>query len=285
MRHVTIAAFGLAVLAGCATEVPDSGVGFGDYDAYQQQQAAAAQAARPPADGGTAITARELALIGIGPQPSQRLAPGGREAAAQALAEAQVRTVPAPVTAPTTGPTATQTALASGGAVTPGFGEVALPEGVTERDTVALAGRGGLEASPQNAAPIIVDNPSLSSEQDFDAVSDARSIEDDAALRERQAAAYRVIEPGALPERTDTAGPNIVAYALQTTNVRGQQVHTRFAPSQQRFQRNCANYVTPDAAQRDFLARGGPERDRLGIDPDGDGFACGWDPAPFRAAN
>ena len=50
------------------------------------------------------------------------------------------------------------------------------------------------------------------------------------------------------------------------------------------MQRNCADYRTPDEAQRDFLTRGGPERDSRGLDPDGDGFACGWDPAPFRAA-
>ena len=32
------------------------------------------------------------------------------------------------------------------------------------------------------------------------------------------------------------------------------------------------------------LPCGGPERDPRGLDPDGDGFACDWDPAPFRAA-
>ena len=29
---------------------------------------------------------------------------------------------------------------------------------------------------------------------------------------------------------------------------------------------------------------GGPERDQFGIDPDGDGYACSWDPSPFRKA-
>jgi hypothetical protein len=37
-------------------------------------------------------------------------------------------------------------------------------------------------------------------------------------------------------------------------------------------------------AQIAFLERGGPKRDTLGLDPDGDGFACYWDPAPFRKA-
>ena len=47
--------------------------------------------------------------------------------------------------------------------------------------------------------------------------------------------------------------------------------------------RACAAYSSPDRAQEDFLASGGPERDRKSLDPDGDGFACAWDPAPFRA--
>jgi len=75
-----------------------------------------------------------------------------------------------------------------------------------------------------------------------------------------------------------------VQYALQAPNDRGEAVFDRGGFSgEARFQRNCAKYRTPDDAQRDFLSRGGPQRDRLGIDPDGDGFACGWDPQAFRA--
>ena len=48
---------------------------------------------------------------------------------------------------------------------------------------------------------------------------------------------------------------------------------------------NCGRFRDADAAQRAFLAGGGPESDRYGIDPDGDGFACRWDPAPYRALN
>ena len=33
-----------------------------------------------------------------------------------------------------------------------------------------------------------------------------------------------------------------------------------------------------------FLAQGGPAVDPLGLDPDGDGFVCGWDPARYRSA-
>ena len=48
---------------------------------------------------------------------------------------------------------------------------------------------------------------------------------------------------------------------------------------------NCGRFRDADAAQRAFLAGGGPQADRYGIDPDGDGFACKWDPAPYRALN
>ena len=39
----------------------------------------------------------------------------------------------------------------------------------------------------------------------------------------------------------------------------------------------------PFDAQRAFLAAGGPDQDRLGLDPDGDGFVCGWSPLPYRS--
>lgn len=126
-------------------------------------------------------------------------------------------------------------------------------------------------------------NVAISDEQDFSAVSSRESIESDAARRAAQAAARQQVAPTALPTRPANTGPNIVAYALNAPNVKGQEWYSRFIfATQSRFQRNCAKYGSPDAAQRDFLARGGPDRDRLGIDPDGDGFACGWDPAPFK---
>ncbi|MCF2869988.1 hypothetical protein L0664_02810 [Octadecabacter sp. G9-8] len=134
--------------------------------------------------------------------------------------------------------------------------------------------------TPQTA---LASNPEISDEQNFAAVASRESIESDAERRARQAAAYQLIEATALPDRPGNAGPNIVQYALQAPNNRGEGVFDRSGLSTDaRFQRNCAKYRTPDDAQRDFLTRGGPSRDRLGIDPDGDGFACGWDPQAFR---
>jgi hypothetical protein len=134
------------------------------------------------------------------------------------------------------------------------------------------------------AAAPIGSNPDISDEQNFAAVASRESIESDAERRARQAAAYQLIEVTDLPDRSGNTGPNIVQYALQAPNDRGEPVFTRTGLSgEARFQRNCAAYRSPDDAQRDFLSRGGPQRDRLGLDPDGDGFACGWDPQAFRA--
>lgn len=132
----------------------------------------------------------------------------------------------------------------------------------------------GVQASPANA--------SLSDEQSFDAVAGRETIESDAARRAQQAAAYQVIEPVALPQRTGQAGPNIVAYALQTNHAPGTQMYSRFLAREGRMRASCVRYGSDDAAQRAFLAGGGPERNYQGMDPDGDGFACGWDPRPFR---
>ena len=48
--------------------------------------------------------------------------------------------------------------------------------------------------------------------------------------------------------------------------------------------RTCSGYASADTAQRAFIAAGGPILDPKGMDPDGDGFVCGWDPRPVRNA-
>jgi hypothetical protein len=125
----------------------------------------------------------------------------------------------------------------------------------------------------------------LSDENDFEAVSDRQTIESDAARLARNSEAYQIIPPTALPLRGEKVGVNIVEYALHSNNLLGSPVYSRFpVGGQARFLRNCGKYPSSDMAQIAFLKRGGPKRDILGIDPDGDGFACYWDPAPFRKA-
>ncbi len=149
----------------------------------------------------------------------------------------------------------------------------------------ANSGEQPLEADPNNPAPEVVNAVGISGENDFDAVSAERSIESDAARIAQNREQYKVIEPKALPVRPGTDQPNIVEYALQTTNPVGASLYRRstFA-SEARHQRNCAVYRNADDAQEAFLSLGGPEKDRKTLDPDGDGFACDWDPTLFRLA-
>jgi len=142
-------------------------------------------------------------------------------------------------------------------------------------------------AAPAAAAPSAAasNNPGISDEQDFSAVASRETIESDKERLAAQREAYQVIQPSAVPDRPGNIGPSIVDFALNTMNNVGQKIYSRsglFAAN--RFNRNCAKYASADLAQEAFLKSGGPERDRMGLDPDGDGFACYWDPAPFRLA-
>lgn len=155
---------------------------------------------------------------------------------------------------------------------------------LAERD--GNSGQSVVHASPDNPAPqTVTSTTGISEETNFDAVSGERSIESDAALIARNRAQYQVVQPQALPQRSGNAAPNIVQYALESTHPIGTQVFRRPGFNKDtRFQRACAKYASPDQAQIAFMAKGGPQRDRLGVDPDGDGYACGWDPRPFRKA-
>lgn len=145
-----------------------------------------------------------------------------------------------------------------------------------------------IQEVPGTATPLATgapDNPGLSQENDFDVVASRETIESDAARIEQNRAQYTVVEPQALPQRPGDGGPNIVAFALATSHPVGTRLYARAGlGGEGRAARNCADYPSPDQAQIDFLSRGGPERDRRGLDPDGDGYACDWDPAPFRRA-
>ncbi|SMX49520.1 hypothetical protein [Maliponia aquimaris] len=171
--------------------------------------------------------------------------------------------------------------------VAPDVAAAALDSAEARAASAAIAANSGVapvEARPGNPPPPVVANArGISGENDFTAVSATRDIAADAAMIERNRAQYTLVAPEALPARED-GGPNIVEYALRTTNPVGTALYKRSVlNTQSRHQRACAGYASPDLAQEDFLASGGPEKDRKGLDPDGDGFACGWNPAPFRA--
>ncbi len=127
----------------------------------------------------------------------------------------------------------------------------------------------------------------ISDEQDFNAVSSRETIESDAErIARNRGAICQVVQPTALPQRPGDTGPNIVRICA------GHQPMRRACRSTSRSAirlyvgqtRPARSIASPDQAQEAFLEAGGPERDRKGLDPDGDGFACAWDPRPFRTA-
>lgn len=103
-----------------------------------------------------------------------------------------------------------------------------------------------------------------------------------AQARREAAAAQRIeIAPQPVPEQNIDA--NVVRFARETTNPVGTKVYNR-PRLRDRFQSRsvCRRFSSDDEAQRQFLANGGPENDRYNLDPDGDGFACQFDPEKYR---
>lgn len=239
----------LTALAACAPQVPESGVGFQDYNTYLRERELQA----------TPSTSQPTTLQ----LPTAPVSGFSTDSAAAAIDRADgVTVVPqtaAPLPLSGTVPTASLEGDRPRGNA---------PAGIKEEtgEMVAVAGAAG-----------------ISDEQDFDAVSARETIQSDAARIERNRAQYVVIQPGALPVRSGETGPNIVAYALATNNAPGVALYKRSGRGSNAAA-NCAKYGSPDIAQEAFLANGGPDKDRKGLDPDGDGFACSWDPRPFRTA-
>ncbi|WP_415919942.1 hypothetical protein [Tateyamaria sp. SN6-1] len=265
----------LAALAACQPAIPDSAAGVVDPGRGVGFDNPSTLAAREARD--------QQLQTGAPAAPAVPAAPG---VTAQPLPDANAQNATAQtVRRQTAAQPQTQTARAVSD---PAGLDAELAQIAAQNDAAAAAANSGqdvINASPSNAAPVILNNPGISDENDFDAVASRRSIEGDAARLQQRQQQYQVVQPTALPSRAGNGQPNVVQYALQTTHARGTRVHRRVSlASAAKFQRNCAAYNSADEAQIDFLASGGPQRDRKGLDPDGDGFACNWDPAPFRRA-
>lgn len=263
--RLALTALALVSLGACS-QVPDSAAGVGFDNSLSEQRARQAtltqQASSSPVPGGAIST--ETTRV---PAPVQTT---------------QTAALPAPA------PVATAQSL-------PARTSTSVPQ-PTEQDTIleaaasleqrqANSGVEPLQASPSNPAPQIIGNPGISDENDFQAVSQRESIQSDAQRIEQNRSQYQVVQPTAVPSRQGVSQPNIVQYALETRHPKGVQLYTRVGLNlASRSRRNCADFASADLAQIDFLANGGPRRDRKALDPDGDGYACAWDPAPFRTA-
>ena len=75
---------------------------------------------------------------------------------------------------------------------------------------------------------------------------------------------------------------NVARFARETKNKKGEKIFNRLIFSIYDNWNECSKFKTKDEAQRKFLKDGGPYKDRFNLDPDGDGFACDWDPEIYR---
>jgi hypothetical protein len=259
MRHsfVRLAPLGVVFLVACSPRVPDSaaGVGFNQYNTYGARPVV--QAPMTTGRPATFSAATAAAAIDRAAGAPGTPAPYPTTAAPTYQPSYQLPTYqpPAPIQV-------SQTSAGPTGAI-----DCGVPEGIHQTNS---------EMNPQPQG--------VSDEQDFQAVSGRETIESDKRRIECNRERYQVDQPGTVPQRQGDSGPNIAQYALSTSHAPGTQVYKRSGLSMTNPQRACAKFPSPDKAQEDFLRAGGPQRDRKGLDPDGDGFACDWDPRPFRAA-
>ena len=241
------------MLAGCDSSAPYSnvidttgrGVGFSDYAQYMRAQEELSRIRR-----NEAAQARNVQAPTNAPQFSQ---PTGQPASIGQEAVAAVRGTPdQPVQSATQEfPVAQQAAGAPLSALSPSapVQTASASTGVSEQ-----------QFTPQ---PFGAAQPDRLIERDF--VPQVRVSENEMT--------------------SGTAGPNLFVYALSTQHNVGDQRYTHNHPLRwRRWEGACAQFASQDLAQEAFLAAGGPERDPNHLDPDGDGFACWWDPNPFRQA-
>ncbi|MCB2125409.1 MAG: hypothetical protein H6897_03230 [Rhodobacteraceae bacterium] len=275
MRPLVISGLAVLLLAGCQPPVPDSraaGVGFEDYSSYQRRRVAEAEAARVAAASAPVQTVQGPVQNPAVPFP----APAGAYAGAAAPAG-------------TGAPTAAELAQAGIGPATiaapiaPQQPSGALPAGVPPANAAVAETPGYYPPAATAASP---DHSGISDENDFTAVSSRESIESDKARIAQNRAAYQQVQPTELPERSPEAAKavDLVQYALKAPNRLGEAVYPRSRIALSSSEKACARYPSPEAAQQAFLSSGGPKRDPKNLDPDGDGFACYWDPTPFQQA-
>lgn len=91
--------------------------------------------------------------------------------------------------------------------------------------------------------------------------------------------------PVALPAKAPAAAeiaPAPVAVRVATVKVAAPVAHSGPWPRQPisaaAHEAACGRYYTAAKAQENFLRAGGPQADPVGLDPDGDGYACGYRP-------
>jgi hypothetical protein len=134
-------------------------------------------------------------------------------------------------------------------------------DGVTYETVTVNAGDIADPVEPTTAAPA----PGL--------YEPALSVPTETAKAKKRAA--RPIKAAKLKPRTKTL--NLREYGATQTHLVGEKKYARSA-SKYDAGGNCDQYSVPEIAQIAFLNAGGPRKDSLLLDGDGDGFACAWVP-------
>lgn len=238
-------------VAACAPASSDYSSGYGDYNAYMRNHTAGASSSNVSAGAQTASTGFSV------------------EGANAALDRAQGGS-----SASYSNATSSQGAMI-GGAASGGTGY----DGARPRGNAPA----GIREESGEMVHATGSHTGISDEQDFKAVSSRETIASDKERIERNRAQYQVIAPTAVPQRSGDEGVNIVQFALQTSHPVGTMMYSRGSILPKNQASACAKFASPDQAQQWFLENGGPIKDRRGLDPDGDGYACSWDPTPFRS--
>lgn len=254
----------LGLLAACDTSAPYSnvidttgrGVGFSDYAQYLRAQEELSRIRRAEAMQARTEPPRQIAAPAGAGQSTI-----GQEAVAAVRAAGQPAPQPFPMGQQAPAPQfPVQTAIASQ-PVPP----QSMPQPQQTQPMQAAAAPQAAGISEQGFTP-----------QPFGTPQQNRLVERDFVPQVQVSEAE--LQQGA-------GGPNLFVYALSTQHNVGETRYNRSHPLRwRRWEAACAQFPSQDLAQEAFLAAGGPQNDPNHMDPDGDGFACWWDPAPFRQA-
>lgn len=269
LKVLTLAGAAVAVLAACDTSAPYSnvidttgrGVGFSDYAQYLRAQEELSRIRRAEATQSRGMQA---------PAGAPQFAP--QTAATQPASIGQEAVAAVRGTAPVTSTPLSNAPVQQ------------FPVGQSQFNGAQPAPLGAQQPAPAQMASAQPQQPPRSagvSEQQF--TPQPFGTPQQNTLVERDFVPQVRVSESELSQ--GTSGPNLFVYALSTTHTVGQARYNRANPLRwRRWEAACARFPSQDLAQEAFLAAGGPERDPEHLDPDGDGFACWWDPAPFRQA-
>lgn len=254
MRLVAFLVAGVTALSACNNSVPAGGAGpfdppppapIPDPYGYASPQTAATGAYAPGGQQTVDANGTPRSAVTVNPDPNAQLA--------QDVTQVLQSTAPAGSTA--TAPAAPVGAAGVAGQAMPGASEIGV--------------------NP-NADSIDLNQSSL----------EVQKRQREAAEARRQAAESQlvIVAPEPVPQQDINA--NVVAFARQTTHPVGTKVYNR-PVFRDRFQSAsvCRRFESSEEAQRQFLSTGGPNNDRYNLDPDGDGFACSFDPDKYRRLN